>query len=80
MQTVGFGDGEVDQTIVFRNGGARAVLGYSAGRVVGQKCYEVVAGVEDSGLTPDCAGGRASVRYARVGMVPAPTDMMIRCA
>ena len=70
----------LDQTIVFWNGGARAVLGYSAGRVVGQKCYEVMAGVEDSGLTPDCAGGCACMRYARVGMVPAPTSMMMRCA
>ena len=72
----------LDQTIVFWNGGARAVLGYSAGRVVGQKCYEVMAGLEDGGLTPDCAGGCASVRYARVGMVPAPTptSMMMRYA
>ena len=50
------------------------------GRVVGQKCYEVMAGAADSGLTPDCAGGCAYVRYARVGMVPAPTNMMMRCA
>ena len=70
----------LDQTIVFWNGGARAVLGYSAGRVVGQKCYEVMAGAADSGLTPDCAGGCACMRYARVGMVPAPMDMMMRCA
>ncbi len=47
----------LDQTIVFWNGGARAVLGYSAGRLVGQKCYEVMAGAADSGLTPDCVGG-----------------------
>ncbi|MYC35286.1 MAG: PAS domain-containing protein [Chloroflexi bacterium] len=70
----------LDQTIVFWNGGARAILGYSAGRVVGLKCYEVMAGADDSGLTPDCAGGCACLRYARVGMVPAPTDMMMRCA
>ena len=70
----------LDQTIVFWNGGARAVLCYSAGRVVGQKCYEVMAVVEDSGLTPDCAGGSTCMRYARVGMVPAPTSMMMRCA
>ena len=70
----------LDQTIVFWNSGARAVLGYSAGRVVGQKCYEVMVGLEDGGLTPDCAVGCSSVRYARVGMVPAPTSMMMRCA
>ena len=70
----------LDQTIVFWNGGARAVLGYPAGRVVGQKCYEVMAGLGDSGLTPDCAGGCACMRYARVGMVPAPMDVMMRCA
>ena len=70
----------LDQTIVFWNGAARDILGYSAGRVVGQKCYQVMAGLEDSGLTPDCAGGCSSVRYARVGMLPAPTDMMMRCA
>ena len=70
----------LDQTIVFWNGGARAVLGDSAGRVVGQKCYEVMAGATDSDLTPDCAGGCASMRYVRVGMIPAPMGMMMRCA
>ena len=70
----------LDQTIVFWNGGPRSILGYSACRVVGRKCYEVMAGAADSGLTPDCAGECASVRYARVGMVPAPTNMMMRCA
>ena len=52
---------------MFWNGGAWAVLGYSASRVVGQKCYEVMAGLEDSGLTLDCAGWCACMRYARVG-------------
>ena len=70
----------LDQTIVFWNGGARAILGYSSGRVVGQKCYQVMAGLEDSGLTLDCAGGCATFRYARVGMVPAAMDVMMRCA
>ena len=56
------------------------MLGYSASRVVGQKCYEVMAGLEDSGLTLDCAGGCACMRYARVGMAPAQMDVMMRCA
>ena len=68
------------KTIVLWNSGARKVLGYSAGRVVGQKCYDVMAGAEDSGLTPDCAGGCACLRYARVGMMPAPMDIMMRRA
>ena len=46
----------------------------------GQKCYEVMAGLEDSGLTLDCAGGCACMRYARVGMVPAQMDVMMWCA
>lgn len=70
----------LDQTIVFWNGVAREVLGYPAGRVVGQKCYEVMVGADDSGLTPDCMGGCAPLRYARVGMVPASMDVMMRCA
>ena len=37
-------------------------------------------GATDSDLTPDCAGGCASMRYARVGMIPAPMGMMMRCA
>ena len=68
------------ETIVFWNGGARAILGYSVGRVVGLKCYEVMAGLEDGGLTPDCAVGCACMRYAQAGMVPAATSMMMRCA
>ena len=70
----------LDQTIVFWNGEARAILGYAAGRVVGQKCYQVMGGLEDPGLTPDCTDGCACLRYARVGMVPAPMPMMMRCA
>ena len=70
----------LDQTIVFWNSTAREVLGHAAGRVVGIKCYEVMAGASDAGLTADCAAGCACLRYARVGMVPAPMDMMMRCA
>lgn len=70
----------LDQTILFWNRRAHEILGYSAGRVVGQKCYDVMAGAADSGLTPDCAGGCGCLRYARVGMVPASMDIMMRCA
>ena len=70
----------LDQTVLFWNGEARAVLGYTAGRVVGQPGYQVMGGLEDPGLTADCADGCPCLRYARVGMVPPPTDMMARCA
>ena len=70
----------MDQTVVFWNASARRILGHTAGRVVGLKCYNLVAGVPDRGLTADCAEGCASMRYARVGMMPAPVDLMMRCA
>lgn len=56
------------------------LLGYSAGRVAGQKCYEVMAWVVEIGLTPDCIVGCVSVRYALAGMVPSPAVLEIRCA
>ena len=70
----------LDQTILFWNDEARAILGYTAGRVVGQRCHQVMGGLEDPGLTPDCADGCPCLRYARVGMVPAPMDVLMRCA
>ena len=69
-----------DQTMVFWNGGVIAIRGYTACRVVGRKCYRVTSGLEDSGLRLECAGGCAYMRYARAGMAPAPTSMMMRCA
>ena len=62
------------------NGAARQILGHSAGRVVGLKRYKVMAGLADPGLTADYGSGCACIRYARVGIVPAPLDLMTRCA
>ena len=70
----------LDQTVVFWNADARRVLGYPAGRVVGLKCYEVMSGVDDSGLTADCRDGCVFVHQARLGITPVPMDLMMRCA
>ena len=69
-----------DQTIVFWNDAARGILGNAGGRVVGLKCYDVMRGLPDPGLTVDCVGGCGLMRYARVGMVPAPMELTMRCA
>ena len=70
----------MDQTIVFWNSEARSILGFAAGRVSGGKCYQVMPGLEDGGLTPDCADGCACLRSVRLGMVPSSIDMVMRCA
>ena len=62
------------------NGAARQTLGHSASRVVGLKRYKVMAALADPGLTADYGIGCACIRYARVGIVPAPLDLMTRCA
>lgn len=70
----------LDQTVVFWNERARQILGYPPGRVVGRKCYDVMPGVADGGLTPDCGGGCACLRSARLGMLPSSMDVVMRCA
>ncbi len=48
---------DADQTIVLWNRGAEALLGLPAGRVIGRRCYDVVAGRLASGrqfCRPDC--------------------------
>ena len=60
----------VNQTIVFWDRKAREMLGYTAHRLVGAKCSEIPSGLGRSGLTPECAGCCACMRYARAGLAP----------
>ena len=46
------------------------MLGYTAQRMVGAKCSEIPSGLGRSGLTPECAGCCACMRYARADLVP----------
>ena len=70
----------VDQKIIFWNRSAERILGYSAEEVMGQRCYEVVAGLAPGGLAPECLGGCPSMRYLRAGLVPAPIKLRLLCA
>lgn len=65
----------LDQTIVFWNRAAERILGHKRDEVIGRHCYEVVAGVTRTGLTPVCLGGCPSVRYLQAGLVPAQTPL-----
>ena len=67
----------VDQTIVFWNGAAERILGYSSQDVIGRRCYEVATGIQGTGLTAECLGGCPFIRYLRTGMVPAPVQLCI---
>ena len=60
----------LNRTIAFWDRKAREMLGYTAERLVGAKCSEIPAGLGRSGLTPECAGCCACMRYARAGLAP----------
>ncbi len=70
----------IDQTIVFWNGAAERILGHASEDVLGRRCYEVVAGLSSTGLTPECLGGCPSIRYLRAGLVPAPVRLRVLCS
>ena len=70
----------MDQTIVLWNARAGEILGYPADLVVGRKCYEVLSCSEGGGITTECSGGCAVLRYVRSGVVPASLEMVMRCA
>ena len=70
----------IDQTIVFWNRAAERILGHTSDDVLGRRCYEVVAGLSPSGLTPECLGGCPSIRYLRAGLVPAPARLRVLCS
>ena len=70
----------VNQTIVFWDRKAREMLGYTAHRLVGAKCSEIPSGLGRSGLTPECAGCCACMRYARAGLVPPAVELAMRAS
>ena len=70
----------LDQRIMYWSQGARALLGYDPGAMVGRRCAEIPNGLDRFGLTADCDGGCSCLRYARAGMVPAATTLEMRSA
>ena len=69
----------LDQTIVYWSQGACELLGYAPGTVLGRRCADIPSGLDRYGLTADCTEGCACLRSARVGLVPSPITMGIRC-
>ena len=70
----------LDQTIVYWSQGARDLLGYAPGAVLGRRYADIPSDLDPYGLTADCAEGCACLRYARVGMVASSASLGIRCA
>ena len=56
------------------------MLGYALSAMLGRRCNEVLSGLDRYGLTTDCGEGCACLRYARVGMVPSPVSLEMRCS
>ena len=70
----------LDQRILYWSQGARALLGYDPGAMVGRRCWEIPNGLDRFGLTVDCDGGCSCLRAARAGLVPAATTLEMRSA
>ena len=69
----------VNQTLAFWDRKAREMPGYTAERLVGAKCSEIPSGLGRSGLTPECAGCCACMRYARAGLAPPVVGTVVTC-
>ena len=70
----------LDQRIVYWGRGARELLGYAPSAVVGQRCADILSGLDRYGLTSDCGEGCVCLRSARVGIVPSPSLLEMRCS
>ena len=70
----------LDQRIVYWGRGARELLGYAPSAVVGQRCADIPSGLDRYGLTSDCGEGCVCLRSARVGIVPSPSLLEMRCS
>ena len=69
--------GPADCVLEPRGEGAAGLPG---GAVLGRRCADIPSGVNRYGLTADCAEGCACLRSARVGVVPSPMSLGMRCA
>ena len=70
----------LDQRVVYWGRGAREMLGYAPSAVVGQRCADIPSGLDRYGLTSDCGEGCVCLRSARVGIVPSPSLLEMRCS
>ena len=70
----------MDRRIVYWGSLARRLLGYTSESVVGRRCADIPSGLGRYGLTVDCDGGCACLRYARGGLVPSPSLLEMRCS
>ena len=56
------------------------LLSYTAERLVGAKSSEIPSGLGRKGLTVECAGCCACMRYARAGLVPPAVELAMRAS
>ena len=70
----------VEQTILFWNRSAQQILGYSADRVLGRRCYDVLVGTTAGSLTPECQAGCPSILCLQSGQIPGILRLQMLCA
>lgn len=70
----------VDRTVLFWNKGAQRILGYAAADVVGHRCSDVLSGLSEGSLTPECQRGCPSLRCLRDGLIPTTLKMRMLSA
>ncbi|MYD92229.1 MAG: PAS domain-containing protein [Chloroflexi bacterium] len=73
---------DMRQTIVFWNARAERILGYTAGQVIGRRCFHIL-GLRSSceeGSNPVCMNGCPAIRQARTRCVPPAVRVHARCA
>lgn len=69
----------VDQTVQFWNREAQRILGFSAEEIVGQRCYEILAGLATGSMRPECEGGCSSIRCLQAGQIPETLRLRMLC-
>ena len=68
---------DLNQKVVFWNGAAERILGYTAEEVLGKRCYQILGGRSEDG-EQICTANCAAILLARAGRIGHPTRVLIR--
>ncbi len=71
---------DMNRTILFWNRSAERITGHKQAQVIGRQCYEVLFGIPEQPVAPNCTGGCLTLALAEAERIAPAAHVRMRCA